>query len=197
MNVCQRADHYPQLDLPAEYDARLHNYEAGTPCDYGYAAFLDRKRIADDPSGFDVPEDRINGQLFGFQRDIVAWALGRGRAAIFADCGLGKTPVQLEWAKHVHERTGKDVLILAPLAVAEQTVREGEKFGIDVTHCRAQDDVRPGINIANYERLHLFAPDFGGLVLDESSILKGFDGTTRKAITEFGRSIPYRLACTA
>jgi len=163
-----------------------------------YALFLERKRMLDDPSGFDMPDDRINPQLFGFQRDIVRWALRRGRAAIFADCGLGKTPMQLEWAKHVHERTGRDVLIFAPLAVAEQTSREGEKFGIDVTHCRSQDDVRAGVNIANYERLHLFSPAFfEGLVLDESSILKGFDGVTRRAITEFGSGIPFRLACTA
>lgn len=162
-----------------------------------YRAFLASKRITDVPSGFDVPAMHINDRLFSFQSDIVRWALRRGRAAIFADCGLGKTPMQLEWAKHVHEHTGKDVLILAPLAVAEQTCREGDKFGISVTHCRTQSDVRPGVNIANYERLHLFAPDFGGLVLDESSILKGFDGVTRKAITEFGSAIPFRLACTA
>lgn len=160
-----------------------------------YEAFLETKRIADAPSGFVAGE--LNPKLFPFQRGIVTWALGRGRAAIFADCGLGKTPMQLEWAHQVYAYTGGNVLILAPLAVAEQTVREGQKFGIDVTHCRSMDDVRPGVNIANYERLHLFRPDFAGLVLDESSILKSFDGTTRKLITEFGQAIPYRLACTA
>lgn len=164
----------------------------------GYTDFLTHKRITSQPCGFRVNLADLLPQLFDFQRDIVEWALARGRAALFADCGLGKSPMQLEWARHVVIHTGKPLLILAPLAVAAQTQREGAKFGIPVTVCRTGDDVRDGINVTNYERLHHFdAQQFGGLVLDESSILKSFDGVVRKAITEFGRQIQFRLACTA
>lgn len=163
-----------------------------------YQSFLASKRVTIAPSGFEVETADTHSMLFPFQQAIVRWALHRGRAAIFADCGLGKTPMQLAWASHVHRHTGRDVLILAPLAVARQTQREGDKFAVPVTVCRTQADVRPGVNIANYEMLpHFDREAFGGLVLDESSILKAFDGTTRKAITEFGRVIPFRLACTA
>ena len=163
-----------------------------------YDEFIESKRIVVESVGLDVPADSLNPMLFAWQRDIVSWALKRGRAALFEDCGLGKTPQQLEWAHRIHEATGQNVLILAPLAVAKQTQREGEKFGIDANVCATQDDVVPGINITNYEKLHHFEADsFSGLVLDESSILKSFNGTTRKAITAFTESIPYRLACTA
>jgi hypothetical protein len=162
----------------------------------GYDAFLDAKRIESRPSGF--TPDSICPTLFDFQRDIVTWACKRGKAAIFADCGLGKTPMQLEWARLVAEHTGGDVLILAPLAVAQQTRREGVKFGISVTVCRAQSDVRPGVNIANYEMLpHFDAGYFAGIVLDESSILKAHDGKTRNALIDAFASTPYKLACTA
>lgn len=161
-----------------------------------YSSFLASKRELAVPVGFECA--KVSDRLFPFQRDIVRWACARGRAAIFADCGLGKTPMQLEWASQVHRHTGRRVLILAPLAVSSQTQREGAKFGIEVTICRSSDDVRDGINVTNYERLHLFDPSqFGGIVLDESSILKGFDGSMRKAITDFARAIHYRLACTA
>lgn len=161
-----------------------------------YQAFLSSKRITATSAGFEA--NQISTMLFPFQQDIVRWAIRRGRAAIFADCGLGKTPMQLEWAQHVCQHTGGDVLILAPLAVAQQTAREGEKFGIAVTVCRTQNDVRPGINIANYEMLsHFDAQAFAGIVLDESSILKAFGGVMRQQITAFGAQIPYRLACTA
>ena len=163
-----------------------------------YHDFLAQKRSITAPVGFDVNEADLNPMLFPFQRAIVRWSLHRGRAALFEDCGLGKTPQQLEWGHQVHKRTGGNVLILCPLAVAAQTVREGEKFGIQVTLCRSQADVRPGINVANYERLHLFDRDgLAGIVLDESSILKSFEGVTRKAITAFAADIPYRLCCTA
>jgi len=163
-----------------------------------YQEFLAKKAITATPVGFTVSEEDINPQLFVWQNAIVRWALRRGRAAIFADCGLGKTPMQLEWARHTSEQTGMPVLILAPLAVAQQTRREGEKFGIPVTVCRKQSDVTVGINIANYEMLQHFDPaEFGGIVLDESSILKNFSGSTRQAITDFASTIHYRLACTA
>src|SRR5512139_1307997 len=98
-----------------------------------YAEFIDRKRIAAPASGFDINPYYLNRQLFEFQKDIVSWACARGRAAVFAECGLGKTPIQLEWARKVAEWTKLPVLILAPLAVSLQTQREGEKFGIPVT----------------------------------------------------------------
>ena len=131
--------------------------------------------------------------LFDFQRDIVRWALRRGRAAIFADCGLGKTPMQLEWARHIPGR----VLILAPLAVSAQTVREAAKFGIhDVEYSRGGSAAK--IVVTNYEMLEHFNPaDFAGIVLDESSILKAYDGSTRTAIIEAFAQTPFRLACTA
>ena len=163
-----------------------------------YQDFLKSKRIHVENVGFDVPVEHINHKLFPFQVAIVRWALRRGRAAIFADCGLGKTPIQLEWARHVSAYTGMPVLIFAPLAVSHQTMHEGEKFGIPVTVCVSQDDVKSGVNITNYEKLHHFDPDgFSGLVLDESSILKSYDGKTRKLLQEFSEGIHYRLAATA
>lgn len=163
-----------------------------------YETFVASKITAAEPVGFPVPDAAVNPMLFPFQREIVTWAAGRGRAAIFADCGLGKTPMQLAWADLVAEHTGGDVLILAPLAVAEQTRREGAKFGVPVHVCRSQADVRPGVNVANYEMLEHFDPGaFAGLVVDESSILKAYDGKTKRAIIEFADAVPYRLACTA
>jgi DNA modification methylase len=158
-----------------------------------YQEFLEQKTRSDVPTGLSViPE--LNAALFPFQWDIVAWALKRGRSAIFADCGMGKTLMQLEWARHIPG----DVLIIAPLAVAKQTVREGEKFGIAVNYARAQSDVAPGITITNYEMLqHFDASRFTGVVLDESSILKAYDGKTRTSIIDAFRSTPFRLACTA
>lgn len=163
-----------------------------------YDDFVQSKRSIVPPSGFDISPDSINAQLFPFQRDIVRWALRRGKAAIFADCGLGKTPMQLEWARHVVEHTGGNVLILAPLAVTQQTAREGEKFGIPVQVVRYGDQIQPGINITNYDRLDHFHPEqFAGIVLDESSILKAQFGLMRHQITDFASSIPYRLAASA
>lgn len=163
-----------------------------------YSDFIASKRILDIPSGFGVPQGDLNPMLFDFQKYLTQWALKRGKAAIFADCGLGKTPVQLEWASHVCRHTGRDVLIVAPLAVSKQTRREGEKFGHTVHICRTQSDVKPGINICNYEMLqHFEASAFGGIVLDESSILKGLYGKFRKSVTDFAAQIPFRLACTA
>lgn len=163
-----------------------------------YADFLAAKADVDPPSGFEFPARLLNPALFDWQREIVSWALGRGRAAIFADCGMGKTPMQLEWAARVHERTGGNVLILAPLAVGAQTVREGTKFGVPVRVVHEASEVGPGISVTNYERLHHFnAGLFAGLVLDESSILKDYSGSVRQAIQAFAELIPFRLACTA
>jgi len=159
-----------------------------------YNQFLQTKAIRHESDGICIEPDKVNGKLFDFQKDIVRWSLAKGRSCVFADCGLGKTPIQLEWAKHIPG----DVLILAPLAVSAQTVREGIKFGIGVTRCRTQKDVKPGINITNYEMLDRFDPEaFAGVVLDESSILKAYDGKTRTAILKAFANTPYRLACTA
>ena len=160
-----------------------------------YTEFLNGKRILDQPSGFDPGS--LNDALFAFQRDIVSWALRRGRAALFEDCGMGKTLQQLEWAFRVSAHQNGPVLILAPLAVAEQTSREGQRFGIPVTLCESMEDVKPGVNISNYEKLHRFRPAFSGIVLDESSILKSFDGKTRTQLIDFSLRIPFRLAATA
>lgn len=142
-----------------------------------------------------VPE--LNPALFEFQRVTVNWALRRGRAAIFADCGLGKTIAQLEWSRHVKAYTGKPVLILAPLAVAMQTVREAHRFGYEAAYAREHSTEKP-IIVANYEMLsHFDASAFGGVVADESSILKAFDSKTRGQLVDTFRFTPFRLACTA
>lgn len=132
-------------------------------------------------------------QAMDFQSAMIEWSVRKGRAAIFEDCGMGKTLQALSWARNVYEYTGKPVLILTPLAVASQTVTEGEKFGIEVV----RGDKGP-IRVTNYHRLGMFSPqDFGGVVCDESSILKNFDGSLKSQITEFMRRVPYRLLCTA
>jgi superfamily II DNA or RNA helicase len=136
----------------------------------------------------------LHWSLFPFQADLVAWALRRGRAALFADTGLGKTAMSLAWAQHVPG----DVMILAPLAVAAQTAREGERMGTPVTICRDGADVQPGINITNYERLHRFDPArFTGVVLDESSIIKHHDAKTLRLLLDAFAATPFRLCATA
>jgi superfamily II DNA or RNA helicase len=163
-----------------------------------YADFLEQKRIKVTATGIDVPEERINSKLFDYQHDITRWALKKGKAALFEGCGLGKTPQMLEWANHVFEHTWQPVLILAPLAVAEQTVTEGQKFGIEVNPCNSKVDIIDGINVTNYEKLDRFNPDeFSGIVLDESSILKAFDGKMRNQIIDAFHDTPYKLACSA
>ena len=163
-----------------------------------YKEFIESKKIQPVISGFDVDENNLNKNLFDFQRAIVKWALKRGRSAIFADTGLGKTLMQSSWANEVVKNTGGDVLIFAPLCVATQTVSEGEKFGISINYCRHHDGIKPGINIANYEMMDGFdLSQFSGVVLDESSIIKNRDGKTRNAIIERCQSVPYRLSCTA
>jgi len=159
-----------------------------------YYEFLKNKAVVDIPTGLTViPE--LNKSLYDFQRDITRWALKRGRAAIFADCGLYKTGMQSEWAKHVPG----NVLILAPLAVAPQTVMLAKNnLDIEIKYCRDQDQVKPGISITNYEMLDHFDPSyFTGIVLDESSILKSYSGKFRNQIVDSFQNTPFRLACTA
>lgn len=160
-----------------------------------YEQFLLNKSNVGSDSGFDptwMPDF-----LFDFQSALLEFAIRKGRSAIFADCGLGKTPMGLTWAFNVFQHTGKPVLYLTPLAVGKQTVREGDKFGIDAKQSRTGEVHRP-ITIANYEALHHFSPgDFGGVVCDESSILKSFNGERRKQITSFMRKTKYRLLQTA
>lgn len=162
-----------------------------------YARFLANKALMDPPTGLtELPE--LPAALFPHQRDIVKWALRRGRAAIFAQTGLGKSLMELSWAQAVHQATGRDVLLLAPLAVAGQMVREAEKFGIAAKHCYDGSEVEPGITVTNYQKLpHFDVSRFIGVVLDESSILKAFDGKTRNRLTETFAETPYRLAATA
>lgn len=163
-----------------------------------YADFVAGKRAAAPSCGFEP--DEVNPMLFGFQSDIVRWACRKGKAAVFADCGLGKTAVQLEWARLVSERCGRPVLVLAPLAVSSQTVREGRKFGIAVRAVRSGDGIGEGtgVFVTNYEMLHRFDPSvFAGVVLDESSILKSFTGKMRNDIISAFEGTPFRLACTA
>lgn len=157
-----------------------------------YGDFLSSKAIRAIPTGISVLPENLNPMLYDFQRDMVRWALKKGRACLFCDCGLGKTPMQLAWADQVPGR----VLILAPLAVAQQTCREGQKFGIDVTYARHSVDER--ITITNYEMLEHFNPaDYTGIILDESSILKSYDGKFRNQIIDSFKSTPFKLACTA
>lgn len=163
-----------------------------------YEEFLKNKDYVTASSGFDIDKSELNPMLYDFQKDVVRWALAKGKACIFADCGLGKTPMQLSWSYQVHKHTGGKILILAPLAVAPQTKREAEKFGYEVKICESQDDCIDGINITNYEKLDKFvANEFVGVVLDESSILKSYTGKVRTAIIEYFINVPYKLACTA
>lgn len=162
-----------------------------------YDAFIHGKEKVHRQCGFDPLPFIVS--LYDWQRPVVEWAVRRGRAALFEDCGLGKTAQQLEWASQVHRKTGGSVLILTPLCVAEQTQSEAERFGIKATVVESGEDVSsPGIYITNYEKLeHFDCSIFAGVVLDESSILKAFTGKTRAALTSAFASTPYRLCCTA
>lgn len=160
-----------------------------------YTDFLQSKSVRCRPAGLSGPFN-INPATFDFQSDLIRWSLRRGRSAIFADCGMGKTLMQLEWAKNVSALG--DVLILCPLAVAQQTVAEGAKFGIDVRYKRDGLDVEPGITITNYEMLpHFDVSRFTGVALDESSILKHYEGKFRNLIIQSFSETPYRSAFTA
>jgi hypothetical protein len=160
-----------------------------------YAAYLERKETIVEATGIEVGD--LSPHLFPYQVDLVRWALRRGRAALFADTGLGKTTMFLEWARHVVAETGGRVLVMTPLAVAAQVVREAERFGYDAVYLREDDGASPVV-VTNYEMLEHFDPtNFSGIVLDESSILKAYTGKTRTLIIESFQQTPYRLACTA
>lgn len=164
-----------------------------------YDEFLKTKELQSIKAGFDVPDDWLSDRLFAFQRDIVKWALKKGKAAILTGCGTGKTFMLLSWAWCVHKMTNKNVLILSPLSVVKQTAREARKFNLcEVTVCRTKEDVRDGVNITNYEMIEHFNPDaFVAVVLDESSILKSFTSKTQGVLTDMFRGTPYKLLCTA
>jgi hypothetical protein len=162
-----------------------------------YREFIASKLAMRPPSGL-TGDRALPDSLFPHQSALVRWALRRGRCAIFADTGLGKSRMEVAWADVVARETGRPVLILAPLAVAPQTVAEGESLGVDVTLCRDGVDIRPGVNITNYDRLHRFDPSiFGGVVLDESSVIKHADTKTFSRLTDAFRFTPFRLAATA
>lgn len=161
-----------------------------------YEEFIETKRRSEKPTGHQPGE--LNASLFDFQRVIVAWAVRRGRCGIFADTGLGKTLMQLSWADEVAKHTGMPVMVLAPLAVSEQTIEQGATFGIEVRRFRDGEVPQSGIYITNYERMESVPFDaFGGIVLDESSILKSQTGKTRTALIASCQGIPYRLSCSA
>jgi hypothetical protein len=153
-----------------------------------YQEFLKQKQKLNITSGFDLDENKLNPNLFDFQKYIVKKALKNGKYAIFADCGLGKTLMQLEWAYQVSKKTNSKVLILAPLAVKGQTIDEAKKFNINIVN----------IDIINYEQLdNIDCSQYSGLVLDESSILKNFEGKIKNQILDYFLKTPYKLACTA
>lgn len=161
----------------------------------GYAEFLDRKAQLEGNHGFDPL--RLPSFLFDFQADITAWALRKGRAAVFADCGLGKTAIELIWSDNIVRKTKGNVLLLTPLAVTHQIAADAQKFDIEARVSR-DGSIHRGITITNYEKLHLFnTRDFVGVACDESSILKSYNGATRQAITTFARKLKYRLFATA
>lgn len=164
-----------------------------------YSEFLARKAVRAQTVGIEPPE--LNSTFFPFQHHVTGWALRQGRAAVFAGCGLGKSRIAIDWARVVVEHANKPVLILTALAVAQQFVREGAAMGIDVRHIReCPSTIEPVIYVANYDVLHkleAMVSRLGGVVLDESSILKNFDGKTRTALIQAFRDTPYRLCCTA
>lgn len=165
---------------------------------YTYDEFLQKKEVLIGDSGFEVEDDELSPYLFDYQKDIIKWALRKGKAALFEDTGLGKTIQQLQWATLVNQFTEKPVMIFAPLAVSKQTVIEGERFNLPVNLCESHEDIINGVNITNYEKIHKFNTDlFSGVVLDESSILKSYSGKTTQDMINRFRFTPYKLACTA
>ncbi len=159
-----------------------------------YQTFLDSKRMRSSAMGFQIEKDKINPILFDFQKDIVKWAVKKGRCAVFLDTGLGKTFIQLEWARLISHKT----LIIAPLSVARQTIREAKKIEIEVNYVKDQSQLKPGINITNYEMVENFSEDgIDSIVLDESSILKSLNSKTRQKLIDQFSHVKYKLCCTA
>ena len=159
-----------------------------------YKDFLETKTNRVNRIGKQISDKDVNSMLFPFQRDIVKWAVNMGRCAVFADTGLGKTFIQLEWARLI----GKTVLIFAPLSVARQTIREAKKINCIVTYIKNQNEIKPGINITNYENIRGFeSAEIDSIILDESSILKSIDGETRKKLIKYFSGVKYKLCCTA
>ena len=172
----------------------LHRDDPETRMAESYQTFLDSKRLIVQSKGVEVPIESIHEYLFPFQRQLVMWALRKGRSALFADTGLGKTFMQLEWARQL----GVSTLIIAPLAVAQQTVREANLIGLDVQYVRRPEQITAQVVITNYELIdHFDMKQFDAVILDESSILKSVDGKTRTRLIEKCREVQYRLCCTA
>lgn len=162
-----------------------------------YQQYVNRKLSSVPPTGIAVGFE-LPRAMFPHQVSLTSWAIKRGRSAIFADTGLGKSRMQVAWADAVHRHTGRPVLILAPLAVAPQTVVEGSGLGVNILHCREMAEAGPGINITNYDRLHRFDPAyFGGVVLDESSCIKHHDAKTLRTLLDAFRDTPFKLCATA
>lgn len=163
-----------------------------------YEELLAKKRIECKNSGFSIDKSLLNPSLFDWQKDIDAWALKKGKAALFEDCGLGKTIQQLDFANQICKQENTNAIIFSPLSVAQQTKAEGAKFGISVNIIENQADIKKGVNITNYEKMEKFDfSKFGGVILDESSILKHQGSKTRQYLTDTFRNTPYRLCCTA
>ena len=161
-----------------------------------YKDFLKQKESTETPLG--IKKFNLNEKLYSFQKELVSWALEIGRCALYADCGLGKTPMQLSWADEIAKKTNKPILILTPLAVSHQTIKEGEKFNIECIRSTDGKIKNGKIIVTNYEKLHYFNPnDFVGVVCDESSIIKNFSGKRQGQVTQFMKKIKYRLLCTA
>jgi superfamily II DNA or RNA helicase len=160
-----------------------------------YQKFLESKRLVVSRKGIEVSADDINESLFPFQRDVTKWSLRKGCAGVFLDPGLGKTFIQLQWGDLISK---KKVLIVAPLSVARQTVREAKKLGMTVKYCRSQDDVTGKISVTNYEMLkHFRSAEFDAVVFDESSIFAALGNKTRRLAIEMFFGTPYKLCCTA
>jgi len=161
-----------------------------------YKAYLEKKSSDKTSCGFSprfMPD-----YLFDFQKDLIDWAIRKGKAALFADCGLGKSIMEMSWAENIIQKTNGNILLITPIAVGSQMKKEAEKFGIENIDRSKDGNIHEKITITNYERLHYFNPsDFTGIILDESSILKNFNGATKNKINIFVRKIKYRLLATA
>lgn len=185
-----------RFDSEREAEAAITAHE-WKPEDDAYAAFLRRKALVVPMTGISSPPE-LSSRLKEHQALLTRWALRRGRSAIFADTGLGKGWMILEWARAVHAHTDRPVLVLAPLAVSQQFQREAEKLGTSVTLCTSDAEVGHGVNVVNYQKLHKFdVSRFSGVALDESSILKSLDGKTRMALIESFARTPFKLSATA